>query len=57
LIYVLKYPSREAREKAWKAFGADPEWVAARKASEVNGKLTDKVESVMMGEVNYFTAK
>lgn len=57
LIYVLKYPSREAREKAWKAFGADPEWVAARKASEANGKLTDKVESVMMGEVNYFTAK
>ena len=42
---------------AWKAFGADPEWVAARKASEVNGKLTDKVESVIMGEVNYFKAK
>ena len=57
LVYVLKYPSREAREKAWKAFGADPVWVAARKASEANGKLTDKVESVMMGEVNYFTAK
>jgi hypothetical protein len=31
--------------------------VAARKASEVNGKLTDKVESVIMGEVNYFKAK
>ena len=57
LIYVVKYESREARDKAWKAFGADPVWVAARKASEANGKLTDKVESVMMGEVNYFTAK
>ena len=57
LIYVVKYESREARDKAWKAFGADPVWVAARKASEANGKLTDKVESVMMGEVNYFAAK
>ena len=25
LVYVLSYPSREAREKSWKAFGADPE--------------------------------
>ena len=26
LIYVVAYPSRDAREKSWKAFGADPEW-------------------------------
>lgn len=56
LIYILAYPSREARETAWKAFAADPEWVAARKASEVNGKLTDKVESIYMGETDYFSA-
>jgi hypothetical protein len=56
LIYVLAYPSRDAREKAWKAFGADPDWVAARKASEVNGRLAEKVDSIMMGEVDYFSA-
>jgi hypothetical protein len=56
LIYVLAYPSREAREKSWKAFAADPVWMEARKASEVNGKLTDKVESIYMGEVDYFSA-
>jgi hypothetical protein len=39
LIYLLSYPSVEARTAAWKAFGADPEWKAAAKASEVNGKL------------------
>src|SRR5471030_2433807 len=26
LIYLLAYPSREARDKSWKEFGADPEW-------------------------------
>jgi hypothetical protein len=56
LIYVLAYPSKEARMASWKAFGADPEWLAARKASEVNGALTSKVESIYMGEVDYFTA-
>ena len=56
LIYVLAYPSREARDASWKAFGADPEWVAARKASEVDGKLVEKADSIYMGEVDYFTA-
>lgn len=56
LIYVLAYPSREAREASWKAFQNDPEWQAARKASEANGKLVEKAESIYMGEVDYFTA-
>lgn len=56
LIYVLEYASRDAREKAWKAFAADPDWQAARKASEVDGRLAEKVESIYMGEVDYFSA-
>lgn len=48
LVYVLAYPSREARETSWKAFGADPDWQAARKASEENGKLVTKVEQVFL---------
>ncbi len=55
LIYVLAYPSREAREASWKAFQADPEWQAARKASEVDGKIVEKADFVYMSEVNYFT--
>ena len=53
LVYVLAYPSDEAREASWKAFGNDPEWVAARDASERNGKLVAKVESVMMKATDY----
>ncbi|MBL8172074.1 MAG: NIPSNAP family protein [Acidobacteria bacterium] len=57
LIYVLAYPNREARDAAWKAFAADPEWQAARKESEKNGKLTDKVDSVIMGSTDYAPVK
>src|SRR5262249_40893157 len=39
LIYLLSYPSREAREKSWQEFLADPDWQKAQKDSEVNGKL------------------
>ncbi|MGN6547707.1 MAG: NIPSNAP family protein [Aureliella sp.] len=53
LIYMLSYPSREAREASWKAFGADPEWQKARKESEANGKLVDKVEQTFLEPTDY----
>ena len=53
LIYLLAYPSREAREKSWKEFMADPDWQAAFKASEEHGKLVDKVESVFLTPTGY----
>ncbi|HWN96031.1 MAG TPA: NIPSNAP family protein [Methylomirabilota bacterium] len=53
LIYVLRYPSREARDKSWKDFFADADWKAAAKASEANGKLVSKVESFFMQATDY----
>ena len=45
LIYLLSFPDRTARDASFKAFGADPDWQAAHKASEADGKLVDKIES------------
>jgi hypothetical protein len=56
LIYILAYPNREAREKSWAGFTADPEWKAAREASEVNGRLVEKVESVFLNATDYSPA-
>ncbi len=53
LIYLLAFPNREAREKAWKAFGGDPDWKAAQKASEVNGPLVTKVVSTLLAATDY----
>jgi hypothetical protein len=53
LIYILAFPSKDAKDKAWKAFQADPEWQKAKTESEKNGKLVDKVESVMMNPTDY----
>jgi hypothetical protein len=45
LAYLLAYPSRDAREKSWKEFFADPDWKKAAADSEKNGKLVAKVDS------------
>ena len=57
LVYLLAFPSREAAKKAWADFQADPEWQKARAASEVNGKLVDKVESVFLDPTDYSPIK
>ena len=53
LIYLLAYPNREARDQSWKAFMADPDWQAAMKASEADGKLVAKMESVFLSATDY----
>ncbi len=53
LLYFLAYPSREAAAAAWKGFREDPEWAKVRSASEQNGKLTAKVESVYLTPTDF----
>jgi hypothetical protein len=57
LIYILAFPSREAADKSWRAFRDDPEWKGVQKASEKDGKLVTKVESVYLTPTNYSTLK
>jgi hypothetical protein len=56
LIYVLGHASRDAAKKSWAAFIADPDWKAAHKASEANGKLVAKIESYFMQATDYSPA-
>ena len=56
LIYLLAFPSREAREKSWKDFFADPEWQAVAKESERNGRLVAHVDSVYMTPTDFSPA-
>lgn len=39
LTYLLAWDSLAEREKRWAAFGADPEWIAGRTASEADGPI------------------
>jgi hypothetical protein len=57
LVYILAFPSREAREKSWNEFQDDPEWKAARDESEKDGKLVDKVDSVFLNPTDYSPIK
>jgi hypothetical protein len=53
LIYIVAFPSKEARAESWKAFGADPDWKAVVKTTEANGRLVTKVDSIIMSATDY----
>ena len=39
LVYILAFTDAGARDAAWAAFGADPEWVKTRTEMQVNLKV------------------
>lgn len=57
LVYIVTFPSEEAKEKAWAAFRADPEWVKGKAASEVDGILAARVVSRVMVPTDYSPLK
>ena len=56
LVYVVAFPSREARDAAFAAFGKDPEWQRAAKESEANGRLVTRITSQFLTATDYSPA-
>jgi len=56
LVYLLAYPSRQARAKSWQEFMADPDWQTASKESEKGGKLVLKAESIFLTATDFSPA-
>ena len=54
LIYLLAYPDQAARDAAWRAFAADPEWATVAAASEADGPLLSaRPGSIMAAPTDY----
>ena len=53
LVYLLAHPSRDGARASWAAFNQDPEWQRVRAASEADGKIVEKVESVFLTPTDY----
>ena len=43
LVYICAFDDLAHRQRAWDAFMADPEWQEAKKQSEMNGPLVERV--------------
>ena len=61
LVYLLAHASTDAAQKSFDTFRADPEWIAAKKASEEKGggslTVKDGVKSVFLKATDYSPTK
>ncbi len=57
LIYLLAHKDKATRDASFDSFRKDPEWIAARDASEKDGKIVEKVESVFLNPTDYSPQK
>ena len=56
LVYVLEFPNRQAATDAWAAFQSDPDWKAAKAASETDGPIVASLESTFLVTTDFFTS-
>jgi hypothetical protein len=57
LVYLLAHKSEAAGKASFDSFRQDPEWIKVRDASEANGKIVEKVESVYMKALDFSPIK
>jgi hypothetical protein len=50
LTYLVEWESLAEREQRWNAFQSDPEWIAARAASEEAGPIVDRFTNTIFRE-------
>lgn len=57
LTYMLAWESLAERETRWSAFVTDPEWIAARDASEADGQIVANVSSSILRPTAFSSVK
>lgn len=57
LVYLLAHESEASGKASFSNFGQDPAWVSARDASESDGKIVEKVESVYFNPLSFSPLK
>ena len=57
LIYLLQWESLAEREAKWPQFATDPDWLAARAASEADGQIVLNVSNQLLTPTAFSSVK
>jgi hypothetical protein len=57
LTYLLAWESLAERETTWNAFARDPEWIAARAATEAESIIVERIENFFLSPTAYSALK
>ena len=53
LYYLLEWDNLSERDQKWDKFATDPEWLAAKASTEVDGVLAPRIENMILTPTAY----
>ena len=57
IYYLLEHDDMDARNKNFKSFGSDPDWIKAKELSQRDGPIVERTENFFMKRVPYSPAR
>ena len=57
LTYFLRWASLAEREQKWTAFATDPDWIAARLATEQDGQIVGNIVSQLLAPTAFSSVR
>ncbi|MFZ0666673.1 MAG: NIPSNAP family protein [Acidimicrobiales bacterium] len=57
LVYIVSHENLGARETSWASFGADPDWLKVKAASEAGGPIVRYIESRILAPTDFSPAQ
>ncbi|MCM5569101.1 NIPSNAP family protein [Burkholderiaceae bacterium FT117] len=57
LYYLLEWESMAECERKWSAFASDPEWLAAKAASEADGPIVGHITNMFLKPTPYSSVR
>jgi hypothetical protein len=54
IVYLLRFEDSDAQQQAWAGFQGDPQWTAAKEASEADGPIVGSMSSRTLQPVPYW---
>lgn len=55
--YIVEWESMEAMQAGWQAFRSNPEWIALKRQSEAEGRLVERIDTVVLRRPPYFKSR
>src|ERR1700741_3130099 len=57
LYYLLEWESLAERERKWKAFASDPEWLAVKAETEKNGAIVETLSNAILTPTSFSSVR
>jgi L-rhamnose mutarotase len=54
IYYICEFENTQKKDESWGKFRNDKDWIDVKSESEINGPLTENIQSITLKRADYF---